>query len=65
MMGGIMLTSITSGRLISKIGKYRIFPIIGTLLAFVAMGLLARSKTTRRCGCCTSTLLCLAWGWVW
>jgi MFS family permease len=41
MMCGLMLTSIVSGRLISKIGKYRVFPIVGTLLACVAMGLLA------------------------
>ncbi|GLQ48200.1 EmrB/QacA family drug resistance transporter [Dyella lipolytica] len=40
MMGGIMLSSIVSGRIISKIGRYRIFPIVGTLLACVAMGLL-------------------------
>ena len=41
MMCGLMLTSIVSGRMISKIGRYRIFPIVGTLLACVAMGLLA------------------------
>ena len=41
MMCGLMLTSIVSGRLISKIGKYRIFPIAGTLVACVAMALLA------------------------
>jgi MFS family permease len=32
-VAGIMTASLTSGRLISKFGKYRIFPIIGTLLA--------------------------------
>ena len=41
MMGGLMLTSIVSGRLISKIGRYRIFPIAGTLIACVAMSMLA------------------------
>jgi EmrB/QacA subfamily drug resistance transporter len=35
LIGGLMTASLTSGRLISKIGKYRIFPIIGsTLLVF-------------------------------
>ena len=41
MMCGLMLTSIVAGRLISKLGKYRIFPIVGTFLACVAMFLLA------------------------
>jgi MFS family permease len=41
MMCGLMLTSIVSGRMISKIGKYRIFPIAGTLVACVAMSMLA------------------------
>jgi EmrB/QacA subfamily drug resistance transporter len=40
LMGGIVISSIVSGRIISKIGKYRFFPIAGTLLAGVAMGLL-------------------------
>lgn len=33
---GIMSASITSGRLISKMGKYRIFPIIGTAILPIA-----------------------------
>ena len=40
MMCGITISSITSGRIISRIGKYRMFPIAGTLLASVAMALL-------------------------
>ncbi|MFC3652523.1 MDR family MFS transporter [Dyella humi] len=40
MMVGITASSIASGRIISRIGRYRVFPIVGTLLAFVAMGLL-------------------------
>lgn len=32
LVGGLLLASITSGRLISKFGRYRPFPIIGTLL---------------------------------
>lgn len=32
LMGGLLLTSIISGRIISRTGKYRVFPIIGTLL---------------------------------
>ncbi|MCS4265627.1 MDR family MFS transporter [Serratia sp. BIGb0163] len=46
LMGGIMLSSIISGRLISKRGKYRIFPIIGTLCALAGMVLLGTLKNS-------------------
>jgi EmrB/QacA subfamily drug resistance transporter len=41
MMAGIMPVSIIGGRIISRIGKYRIFPIMGTAIAVVGMFLLA------------------------
>jgi EmrB/QacA subfamily drug resistance transporter len=41
MMAGVLVTSITSGRVISRIGRYRPFPIVGTALMAVALGLLA------------------------
>ncbi|TCP45119.1 EmrB/QacA subfamily drug resistance transporter [Tamaricihabitans halophyticus] len=41
MMGGLLVTSIVSGQLISKTGKYKIYPIAGSLIAFVGMLLLA------------------------
>lgn len=44
MMGGVLTMSIISGRLISKIGKYRMFPIIGTALVAAAMMLLAQLR---------------------
>ncbi len=40
LMGGIMVSSIISGRIISKRGKYRLFPLVGTLCALGAMTLL-------------------------
>ncbi|MGF6758646.1 MDR family MFS transporter [Paraburkholderia sp. GAS42] len=42
MMGGLLVMSVITGRAISKIGKYRMFPIAGTFLVAVAMILLAR-----------------------
>jgi len=42
MMGGLFVMSMVTGRTISKIGRYRMFPIAGTLLVSVAMLLLAR-----------------------
>lgn len=41
MMGGMMLTSITSGRLIVRTGRYRIFPILGSALLCVGVFLLS------------------------
>jgi EmrB/QacA subfamily drug resistance transporter len=33
MMAGVMLTSIVSGIIVSKTGKYKIYPLLGTLIA--------------------------------
>jgi EmrB/QacA subfamily drug resistance transporter len=38
LMGGLMISSIVSGRITSKTGRYKIFPIVGTLL--IAIGAL-------------------------
>ncbi|SKC04013.1 MDR family MFS transporter [Luteibacter sp. 22Crub2.1] len=40
LMGGVLVSSIVSGRVISRIGRYRIFPIVGTFIATVALTLL-------------------------
>jgi EmrB/QacA subfamily drug resistance transporter len=40
MMGGLLITSVVSGQLISRFGRYRPFPIVGTALVTVAMVLL-------------------------
>ena len=42
LMIGSMLTSVLAGRLTSRTGKYRLFPIIGGLLMAVGMYLLSR-----------------------
>jgi EmrB/QacA subfamily drug resistance transporter len=36
MIGGLMISSIVSGQIVSRTGRYRIFPVIGT--AFTAVG---------------------------
>ncbi|WP_041490744.1 MDR family MFS transporter [Burkholderia cepacia] len=41
MMGGMLAMSVASGRLISRLGTYRPFPIAGTLIGGVAMALLS------------------------
>ena len=42
MMLGLLVTSVLSGQLISRWGKYRIFPIVGTAVVTVGMVLLSR-----------------------
>ncbi len=42
MVLGLLLTSIGSGQLISRYGRYKIFPIVGTALLVVALVLLSR-----------------------
>ncbi len=42
MMGGLLVTSIVSGQLISRFGRYRPFPIAGTAVTAVGLGLLSR-----------------------
>lgn len=42
LMGGLLVVSAITGRLISRWGRYRVFPIVGTLLQVVAFGLLSR-----------------------
>ncbi len=42
MMAGLLVTSIGTGQLISRTGKYRIYPIMGTALIVVSLVLLSR-----------------------
>jgi len=42
MMGGLLITSIASGQLISRFGRYKPFPIFGTAVMTAGMALLAQ-----------------------
>ena len=42
LMAGLLATSISTGRLVSRWGRYRIFPIIGTAVMTVGLYLLSR-----------------------
>ena len=42
LMAGVLVTSIVSGQLISRLGRYRMFPIAGTAVMALAMFLLSR-----------------------
>jgi EmrB/QacA subfamily drug resistance transporter len=41
LMGGLLITSIASGQLISRTGRYKPFPIAGTAVMVVGLGLLS------------------------
>src|SRR5690625_4470792 len=41
MMGGMLFTSITSGQLISRWGRFKVFPVIGTATMVIGLYLLS------------------------
>jgi EmrB/QacA subfamily drug resistance transporter len=46
LVGGLLISSIASGRIVSATGRYKLFPILGTAIAGVGMGLLSRMSIT-------------------
>ncbi|MEV6418381.1 MFS transporter [Streptomyces sp. NPDC051662] len=42
MMGGVVIASIVSGQLISRTGRYKIYPVLGGVLSVAGMWLLSR-----------------------
>jgi EmrB/QacA subfamily drug resistance transporter len=46
MMGGMLVTSISSGQLISRKGRYKIFPILGTAVMSAGLFMLSRLTPT-------------------
>jgi EmrB/QacA subfamily drug resistance transporter len=60
MMGGMLVTSIGSGQLISRTGRYKIFPIVGT--AVMATGLFMLSRLAPGSSNAVASLLMLVLG---
>jgi EmrB/QacA subfamily drug resistance transporter len=42
LVGGLMLASLSAGRIISRTGRYKIFPVIGSVLMVLGMGLMTQ-----------------------
>jgi EmrB/QacA subfamily drug resistance transporter len=42
LIAGLLVTAITSGRMIARTGSYRMYPIVGTVLAAAGLALLSR-----------------------
>jgi EmrB/QacA subfamily drug resistance transporter len=60
MMGGMLVTSIVSGQLISRTGRYKIFPLLGT--AVMTLGLFLLSRLTPSSSNALASLLMLILG---
>ncbi|WP_442813550.1 MFS transporter [Streptomyces sp. NBC_01244] len=45
MMGGVVVASIVSGQLISRTGRYKVYPVLGGALSTLGMWLLSRLET--------------------
>jgi EmrB/QacA subfamily drug resistance transporter len=53
LMGGLLISSVASGQIITRTGRYKVFPIVGTAVTTVGMVLLSRldaSTTTVEAG---------------
>jgi EmrB/QacA subfamily drug resistance transporter len=62
MMGGMLLTSIVSGQLISRTGRYKLFPIGGTLVMAGGLYLLSRMNEATTTLAASLTMLVLGLG---
>ena len=60
MMGGMLVSSIVSGQLISRRGRYKFFPILGT--AIMTIGLFMLSRMTTHTSFTTASLLMMVLG---
>ena len=60
MMGGMLVTSIVSGQLISRTGRYKIFPVLG--IAVMTIGLFMLARLTPATSNAVASLLMLVLG---
>jgi EmrB/QacA subfamily drug resistance transporter len=61
-MGGLLLTSIASGQIITRTGRYKVFPIAGTAVAALGMYLLSSLDQTTATGVAALHMLVLGLG---
>ncbi len=50
LMAGLLITSIAGGQIVSRTGKYRVFPILGTAVMTIGLFLLSRLSPTTSTG---------------
>jgi MFS family permease len=61
-MGGLLITSIVSGQVIARTGRYKVFPILGTAVACLGMYLLSSLDETTSTGVAAFHMLILGLG---
>jgi EmrB/QacA subfamily drug resistance transporter len=61
-MGGLLCTSILSGQIITRTGRYKLFPILGTAVAALGMWLLSSLSQTTSTGVAALHMLILGLG---
>ncbi len=61
-MGGLLVTSILSGQVIARTGRYKVFPILGTAVAGTGMYLLSSLDETTSAGVAAFHMLILGLG---
>jgi len=62
MMGGMLTSSIVSGQLISRTGRYKIFPVVGTAVMTIGLVLLSRTAADTSLGSLLGMMLLLGLG---
>ena len=62
LLGGLVLTSVISGQMISRTGRYKIFPVAGTAVMTVGLLLLSRLGVTTSAAAADAYLLVLGLG---
>jgi EmrB/QacA subfamily drug resistance transporter len=62
LMGGLLIASIGSGQIISRIGRYRIFPILGTAIACIGLYLLSGIDSSIHAGTMAVYMAILGFG---
>ena len=62
MMGGMLTSSIVSGQLISRTGRYKIFPLVGTAVMTLGLALLSRTTPETSLGHLLGMMLLLGLG---
>src|SRR3954452_8189983 len=61
-MGGLLVSSIVSGQIIARTGRYKVFPILGTAVAALGMWLLSSLDATTSSGVAALHMLVLGLG---
>ena len=62
MMGGMLTTSIISGQLISRTGRYKVFPLVGTAVMTLGLFLISRLTPASSTALASSLMLVLGIG---